>query len=502
MLGALVLCSLPIGLFVFLPDIVPIHRVGQAQVFGFMALAVVVALLTFFALSIKAFFAFTTLIIPVIPYFSSYLPPLGGQILMALPEAGLTLFFAMIFMQIIWKNKVKMSAVNVFILLWVLFNTISLVLSQDLMESLPRYVLGVVFASLYLAILHNIILREKDGLKFAITIFLLANFGFVLFGIVLTGIASGWSSVADLYHSRMGETVSTGHFGSNAFAGYMLMFLPLLFWSLVIKPGYCRLPKVISWPMLLISLLVIIFSVSRGNLVAMILMMALWSYFLLTHKPGINIIYVSIFLFIISFVMINEIELIEMLLTRFIDDQQLSLQNFLYRSLKNVRVLLGETAFAVFQDNWFAGVGLGNMRSEMLTRIGMNFDAHNLALNVLAEQGAAVFITLSVAFVYISSLVWRCVKTKGRDDAWLAISIYAGLVLYLVRSVTTGGQLVGDEFMGSHKVCWLFTAGALIYHIAKTPGNVTAGATSGLLPPDSVDISHVTQNTAQAKQLD
>ncbi len=474
LLTALAICLLPLALFVVLPDIVPVHRVMQAQVFGLLGLAVFIGLFSSFILSVNAYFALTTLIIPIIPFFSSYLPPLGGEMLMVVPEAGLALFFMIILIQFFKENKASLTKVNFFILAWFVLNTAFLPFSHDLARSLPRYILGVVLASLYLATLHNIILGKNKSFKFALTIFLLANFGFMLFGIGITGLTAGWRSVLDLFYSRMGEAVSTGQFGSNAFAGYMMLFLPLLFWALAIKPGYCPIPRIISWPLFLMGIFIVIFSVSRGNLISLAVLLALWAYYLLTHRPGFNSVFVLGFLSIVLYATISEIDLIQLIIGRFMGEQQFSIQTFLDHSMQNIRVLLIETAFAIFQDNWLTGVGFGNIQTEIARRTGVQFDSHNLAMNILAEQGGLISLLLLAAFVYISYQVWRCLKTKKSDEAWLALSIYAGLVLYLLRSVITGGDLVGGEFMGSHRACWLFTTGALIDYIAHTPGSVFA----------------------------
>lgn len=74
----------------------------------------------------------------------------------------------------------------------------------------------------------------------------------------------------------------------------------------------------------------------------------------------------------------------------------------------NSRLALISAAFIVFSNNFITGVGIGNVVGEINFITGLEMNAHNLYLQLLAESGIIMFITLLIfayyLFVFISKL--------------------------------------------------------------------------------------------------
>lgn len=469
----ILICALPIAVLVLVPQFVPYHRTVQAQIFGVLGLLVLAGVAVGFFLGFRAYYFIMTLALPILPYFTSYLSPIGGMVLVAVPESGLALLCALLLANLFFAKGIKHSPINFFIMMWILFNSLSLAFSDDFSMSLPLFLVGVLFSGLYLFLLHNVILNSSSGLKFGLITFISANALFIIFGLLLTGVYTNWDFVVDIFASRLGQDVNTGGYGSNAFGGVLLLFLPVIFWALAVKPQFCNIPKSISLMLFFISVMIILLSISRGNVVALaFLLCVILLYLVRTSYRGRSFIPLAILIFIQLWV-IYRTDYIEIFLVRLVDERQLSLANLVLNSLHNVRAVLAEISWAIFLENWAFGVGQGNVQAEIFLRSGINYDAHNLMFNVLAEQGVFVFLLLISLFVYVTYLTWVAIRKKDYGDRWLAFFCYAGLIAYLIRCNTTGGTIAGNQFIGAHKMCWLFTLVAIIYQLAKTPREVT-----------------------------
>lgn len=469
----MLICALPIAVLVIVPQFVPHQRMVQAQMFGVLGLLVLAGVAVGFFLGSRPYYFIMTLALPILPYFTSYLAPIGGMILVAVPESGMALLCALLLVNLSLARGIRHSPINLFIVLWIVLNSLSLMFSNDIAMSLPLYLVGILFSGLYLFLLHNVILSDSSGLKLTLITFISANVLFLLFGLVLTGLYTNWDYIIDIYASRLGQDVNTGGYGSNSFGGLLLLFLPVIFWALAVKPRFCNIPKIISLPFFVITIVVILLSISRGNVVGLAFLLCIMAIYLVrTSYRGRSLIPLAILLFIQIWV-IYRTDYIEMFLIRLVDERQFNIANLVLNSLQNVRAILAEISWDVFLDNWAFGVGQGNLQTEIFLRSGINYDAHNLMFNVLAEQGILVFLLIVCLLGYVTYLTWVAIRKKGSGDRWLAVFCYAGLVAYLIKCNTTGGTIAGNQFIGAHKMCWVFTLAAIIYQLAKTPYEVT-----------------------------
>lgn len=469
----MVLCSLPIIFLLVMPNFVPEHRIVQTQFFGVVGIVALLVVTLSFAWGPRYYFFVMSLAISVLPYFSSYLAPFGGQMLSAAPEMSLALLCLLLIMMWMANNRIKVTSINVFIVLWILLNSLSLLFSSDPMKSLPLFGVGVVFSGLYLFILHNIILNRRDGLRLVLISFIVSNLLFILFGFIVTWAYTGWSSIIDIEASRLGANVNTGHYGSNAYGGIILLSLPIFFWALVVKPKYLGQARFLLWPVFIIGLALVVLSASRGNIISLgFLLIFFATYMFRTFYKGRSLLGMSALLALQLWV-ISSADFIQSIIVRFVDDRQLSITSMLQRTMENIRVVLAETSWEIFKDNWLFGVGQGNLLDEIASRTGIHFDAHNLALNVLTEQGVLVFLLVVVYLFYITYLLWKTFKGKGLGDRWLALCCFAALMAFLLRSCLTGGTLAGTQFIGAQRVCWMLTIGAIIYNLAKSPEELT-----------------------------
>ena len=466
MLGT-ALCLLPVFFLLVVPNFVPGHRVVQTQIFGIVGIIALLAVSVSFALGVRYYFFVITLTLSVLPYFSSYLAPFGGPMLTAAPEIALALLS--LFLIVMWmvNNEIKVSPINIFIFLWILLNGLSLLFSKNIAQSLPLFGVGVVFSGFYLFILHNIILQEKGGLKLALTSFIASNCLFIIFGISVTWALTGWASIIDIETSRLGASVNTGQYGSNAFGGFILLSLPIFFWALVVKPNYLGKIRFLLWPISLIGLALVILSASRGNIISLGFLIIFFAIYMFGTFHQLRSLLGLSALLLLQIWVINSTDIIQSIIVRFVDERQFSIHSILQTTMENIRVLLAQTSWDIIKDNWLFGLGQGNLLDEMVLRIGIRFDAHNFALNVLTEQGILVFLLIVFFLIYISYLIWGIIRTKGTDNRWLAICSYIALMIFLFRSCLTGGTLAGIQFIGAHRVCWMFSLVAIIYYISK-----------------------------------
>jgi len=167
---------------------------------------------------------------------------------------------------------------------------------------------------------------------------------------------------------------------------------------------------------------------------------------------------------IILYFLTNE-NFVTMLTDRFTGKDHFSLTDTQYRGFQDLRFILWHNAWNIFLDHWLTGVGLGNIRSVMQQTIGIDFDSHQLFLDILSEQGIIVFLVF-ISLV-ISPIYWiyktKNVKTPNRD---LGIALYVGMLGFVLYGCITGARIISTiNYYSGHCTYFLFISILLQHHL-------------------------------------
>ena len=73
-------------------------------------------------------------------------------------------------------------------------------------------------------------------------------------------------------------------------------------------------------------------------------------------------------------------------------------------------MLLIKSAFFVFSNNFIIGVGIGNVSKEIGIISGLEMNAHNLYLQLLAESGIIRFFALLFFVYYLAVYIYKLDK--------------------------------------------------------------------------------------------
>lgn len=331
---------------------------------------------------------------------------------------------------------------------------------------------GVAFNFVVLGYVVNVIfflifVMEVDSLKKLKT---------VLFVISLCAFFYGAFGLTSGAFSGGRFAISGGAFDSNDIAYVLISLFPMCFYFIFHHEG--NLKRIIAIISVATSLLVVLYSGSRGGIIGLL---ALIVFFLFTKSDHIRkshkIILVT-FMIIISFLYRDKIDI----------DRYLSLTDI--SNDYNVtdefgRFHIWKRAFDLFLSNPITGVGvdcssmaIGIMR-EALGLIPRWQVIHNSYLQVASETGAIAFIIFLALITRSYKTFWQTKRFSGASSESAEIRTIAGLIY-----IAFIGQLITAFFL-SQGYSMIFT---LFFALSVTLRQITSSVKTGEKMPEPLSL--------------
>jgi hypothetical protein len=454
----------------YLSFFIPDKYQGKMIIFSLILPFLVFTLFYFYFSNFKFFLIIYIIIIPITPFFERYLVPFGSKLISILPQ--LTLITMLLIGILKEKISIKISWVNLFIILWLLINIISLLGSNDINRSFPVFLVGIVGPSLLLFALNNYLLSDRNSFKTVLYAFILSFFCYISLSYILLGSLSDTLTLESVYQGRFGSDIPLGAYSSNDLASYSSMVMPAMLWQINFNKYLNRKIMLVIRIFLIMLFFMLITLLSRGGIILLILYSIIYIYYSIkgnlanrTNRLSRKAINFLLFIFITSLIVyfLNDENYRSMLLGRFNLDQGITYDYLMVTYYDNLRIILWNNSFEIFKENWGFGVGLGNIRYVMLERFGYDFNSHNFILDLMAEQGAFSLILICFIFIFFTAKASWGNKYNTKEDKNQNRSLYLGMLCYfIIGSFLTGSNLVStEETVAGLGLYWFFTSMSL-----------------------------------------
>ena len=246
----------------------------------------------------------------------------------------------------------------------------------------------------------------------------------------------------------------------NALAGHLLLLIPIILAGLFDK-GFNKILKILAMVSLIIVLLTLIITESRGAIIALVLAgIGAIFYYTKNQKRAFMIMFISAIL---------GVSLISFLAPKNIDRFS---RIFQYQKLEaygdRERIYLWESATMMFKDHPVAGVGLGNFNSAynsgyMMPDAKNNLlvHPHNMILYSMSETGIVGTIGL------LSLIAWQLVisfKNRYKNTH----NLYGDMFFFTIITMLIHGMVDCMFHVGSfariYWILWAFTCLSIVFN--------------------------------------
>lgn len=435
---------------------VPEHRILQAGIYFVIAVAFGIGILFVWMRNFQWYVICSYAALLLIPFFEMYLAPFVGNDLLRIAPQLFLIFLALVGYVRSGRGTPKRWLEKV-LLAWGCINAVSLIFSKNSVESLPGFLVGVIGPVVYGLALSQSLLKDSAGFRLALNAFVLSVLVYIFFTFFFLmfrlGTVSASTTLDMLYSSGFGGEFARGPYGSNAVPGYTAFILPILLLGITGLCPYLTIGRFLSAiAVALISIMILLIG-SRGGIGVLLCYfgVAFWLFFnsLKSNRSrhasfqiprmlaAIVLIFVPVFYFLMN------PDYLSFLQKEFWMEQEIGITPLIEVYRQNIRMIIWTAALQIARENWLTGVGLGNVKNEMYSLIGYNFDSHNVILDVFAEMGLfGGLLILCILFICLK----RALKMgfgEGNESIALNMALCLGMVIYLVfASVLTGGKLV------------------------------------------------------------
>lgn len=467
--------------FIFVLENVPAHRIGQAGWFFALAGFVGTVAIFLWLRNFRRFVLMSWVVLLLLPYFEHFLAPFFGEkSLQILPQLFLLALVLIGYMR--RRKHIKVGFLTQFLLIWLVANIVSLVLSNDISKSLPPFLVGVVGPCLYTIIIHDLFLKDRAGFVRVINLFWISFAVYVLFSFLTTSANLLGQSFTEVYESGFGDRFAIGPYGSNGFPGTTAFVMPFLLWVTCRGSVTVTAPRTLVGALSALSMTMLFLIGSRGGtlLSFFYIFLIFWYIFFSVGLHSRDVFLssrirgaiLSAVVLIPVFFFLSNPDYLNFMLKDFWIEHGFNVDAILQLYQENIRMILWEGGLLIFRANWFSGVGLGNIRPEMQQMVGLDFDSHNVMLDVFAEQGLVAGVAIFAIFVVC---VWRAARMHfyaKNEASKLNLSLCIGTVAYFIYgAVLTGGKLITSEVTISGFWCYfLFLSLALQDYLWRESG--------------------------------
>lgn len=471
--------SIPIIIFVMflfsifvLPEFIPAEYQTMAVVLSLTALVIATVSVILALHNFRAYVLLGLILLTFVPFYERYLTVFFGY-WRIVPQIWIILLALM--GVVLRRIPFRRDPVNMFNIAWFVLNSFVLILSSDISTSLPGFVSGVLGPCVFLHILQNYILTSKPGFNAVLRALIWISFIYIVFSFWV--VYSGYDdpSLVRLYSDRFGMSLPGGYYSSNAIGAYTAFTFPLIFWVAINRFNVGKAMQILVFFQLPFTALCLLLSLSRGALLLIVFYTISFGLYVL-YKQGrfsrIGLRSSMFFIFFLGaiFFLLSKPGFLTYAKERVFGSSVISMMQFEDHSLRNLRFTLVKGAYEIGSENLLGGVGLGNLRYAMLSQTGYEFDSHNLFMDVFAEQGVFVFLTLLLGILFHVRWVWRAWRSSRNSVRELHVSLFMGTFSFLLYGIVTGAKFVSIGEMVGGLAFYFFTISmALQFYLARHP---------------------------------
>jgi len=438
-------------IYIYILDYLAVYATGNYYQLGLILLTLIplpfLALLLYFP-NKKAILAIFVFFLVFIPSISNYLNVIGGKYFVISIEV-----FALLFLIFANHKEIKSQSLDwslfIFISLWFIGNSFSILLAQDFQNSLPIYILSI-FSVIPLVLIINLYSDDSDFLKkVIIPVFCFSIAVFSLSALAITYLDGGLGAlnITSLLRPVIG---GSGYLHNNSASGLALISLCLGSSILRInierkKTSYAIIYLLFMLP----SLLIILVDKSRSAFLSLFLI--LFTLFLfrisrlmrrqLNDRVSLRTKSFSIIIFIIfSFLIYLAYDSFLQRLAG--DDTDFSIAGIIYNTLVSSRGAILLTSWNEFLSNPIFGKGYGN-NLMYIPEFGQFWNSHNMLLEQLNATG--LIGTIPIFYLLMTSFTrfFRERPNLSGPDQILANSIFVAILGFLAFGFMSGLELIG-----------------------------------------------------------
>jgi len=342
--------------------------------------------------------------------------------------------------KIIWKK----SGINLYILLFILIMSMSLLISDYKMVSLKEYIIFLSYFFIYFLITNNI----EDKRQFNLSIHLLFITSFIISVYTLLHYY-GFIS----YLKEFGPVMSTiGQ--KNWISNYLSLIFPIIFSFFLL--GEIKRNKIFYYLLLSVLYTTLLICQSRGiwisiSLTAILAIYIIFKFklFEVFHKNQKWLVLLLVTFLIITIIYSTDNPLNKSAITV----PQRALSTFdMDGSSVNVRLLMWKTSLEMIKDKPLFGSGIGTFKINYLDYqaeliksnpyyakySGKAEEAHNEYLQMGAELGiVGVGVFLAILFIFYSLVLHYLKKGNSNNNKIIVLGLIMGITSFLIHGSFT-----------------------------------------------------------------
>lgn len=379
----------------------------------------------------------------------------------------LIMLLQIVFILILLKNKkffithIKVKNYIYFLFIWFIYAIFSLGWAKTKVETIKE--IGFLIFSLSIIFFTVYFFTKKHNYNWFYRIWVLVLIFMIVLGFweVITGNHLSISNYKNSVRLQYRYTPTGTNGGPNEFATYLALSVPFLLSLIKFKKNY---KKFIGFILLFSTLILIILSGSRANMLAVIIGIIFWFLFNLDIKNKVKYIFLTFIIFILIFSfypeqifdLINEIEY--QISSIFNNILEYNKGNKL--SSDGIRINLIKNSLKFLIDSFGFGVGAGNAEYYMKTKAvydtGNILNVHNWWFEILANYGIFIFIGYILFYLGIIKELFKMTKISNKNSFEMMISetLLTSMIIFLVASMSSSSIL-------AFKPQWLLFAFAI-----------------------------------------
>lgn len=407
----------------------------------------------------------------------------------------LILLFLVVYKKKLWKNREKLFSWDNWLAFFAAAILISIFFAADKYLGIKKFAFVLNAYFIYLAFYYTV--KTKEQVLRAFKVVSVPLFAYVIFGFIQLAIS--WASNIYYFWQYWATVVARPFYGamfsdtstySNSWFSFdrhvpslrMFSLLPdshsfavicvfsILFASALIHfyrskaSGRAKATKIFLWTMLVLSVLGLVFSGTRGVWAGIAAPIIIMVYLFVRHygrqliKP--MFVPVLIFLFAIAASPLINSEL-DSLLNQSTQGNFLSRAKSIYSLTESSNAgrlkIWGYTLEHIVAEHPLVGIGYGNFETYVTPAQEMQFNlpkdyitAHSLYLDVLAEAGILGLAGLLAYFFKIAAEFWEFFRNHYLfgSDSYVFFAVNAGLyILWLFAYSLVDGTMINDRVL-------------------------------------------------------
>ncbi len=364
-------------------------------------------------------------------------------------------FFSLIIKSVINREfKWKLDGVGTGLGFFLVFMLVSCLFSFAQVKSLMVWGMYLIFVGFYFVIINTV--ETKEQLYGILKVFVIAGALVSLYGVCQY--LFGWNTTNAWIDEEMFEEATMRAYSTmenpNVLGEYLLLLIPLSA-AFMIKAKKKSFEQVFYGGVLLISILCMVFTQSRGCWLGLILAAFIFVTFYNGKLWGLAPVFLLILPFVIPQTMV---------------DRMLSVGN-LEDSSTSYRVFIWLGTIEMMKDFWLGGIGMGEGAFRSVYPL-YSYNAivaphsHNTFLQLLVEGGIGALLIFVITMIAFLKKMYAVYNDNGKKSMHgiLSLAIASGVLGFLLQSMF-------DYTFYNYRMMAMFfmilAAGALLHYIKE-----------------------------------